>query len=231
MPYKLLDTFEQTFAGVEYRHRSSTNGDKIARLLYEDLYDLNRSPRFRSRVDSQLAVANLANKSHGIKARRGDGTLGELVPGATAILPPGMAVSEGVTATIEIGIEVKILMKAMIKQIDRVTTDLKNQAAEFRARGGNPIKVAIVGINHAPYCVSYEKDRVFRTDGKTHRHPIMEAAEAEKRLISNAASAYDHFIILRFIATNDPPFAFNWLKPNDVVADYGAALARISAAY
>lgn len=34
-------------------------------------------------------------------------------------------------ATIEIGVEVKILAKAMIKQIDRVTGDLTKQVGQY----------------------------------------------------------------------------------------------------
>jgi hypothetical protein len=38
----------------------------------------------------------------------------------------------------------------MIKQIDRVTGDLQKQVPQFPRGGGNPICVALVGINHAP---------------------------------------------------------------------------------
>ena len=62
-------------------------------------------------------------------------------------------------ATVEIGSEVKILAKAMIKQIDRVMTDLQNQKREFLAAGGTPTTAGIAGINHAPRYVSYEGDK------------------------------------------------------------------------
>jgi hypothetical protein len=94
-------------------------------------------------------------------------------------------------ATIEIGVEVKILQKAMIKQIDRVTTTLIDQALHFRSRGGQPICVAVVGINQADYTVSFEGEMTWRTDGKKHKHPIQEAAEAERRLVARAAPHFD----------------------------------------
>ena len=137
----------------------------------------------------------------------------------------------GPLATIEVGIEVKILMKAMIKQIDRVASDLRGQAEHFRSRGGNPICVGVVGINHADHCTGYEGTRSFPTDGRTHKHPIQEAAAAEARLLQHAASAFDEFIILRFNATNEPPFPFAFVNPKATQMDYGAALARVSQRY
>jgi hypothetical protein len=65
--------------------------------------------------------------------RRGDGTFGELVPAAVALTEKGMLVARGPVATIEIDAETKILVKAMIKQIDRVITDLTNQATQFQS--------------------------------------------------------------------------------------------------
>jgi hypothetical protein len=55
-------------------------------------------------------------------------------------------VPRGEIANIEIGVETKILAKAMIKQIDRVLSDLENQARVFRSRGSNAIAAAVVGI-------------------------------------------------------------------------------------
>ena len=43
-----------------------------------------------------------------------------------------------------------------------------------------------------------------------HKHPIQEAAEAERRLISRAAEEFDEFQILRFRATNVAAFPFEW---------------------
>jgi signal recognition particle GTPase len=63
-------------------------------------------------------------------------------------------VKRGPIATIEIGIEVKTIHKAMIKQIDRVITDMKNQVNEFKAHHGKPITISVVGINCATTTVS-----------------------------------------------------------------------------
>jgi hypothetical protein len=81
----------------------------------------------------------------GIARRRGDGTFGELVPSATPVREPELVVNRGPVATIEIGVETKILAKAMIKQIDRVIGDLVRQTEEFKKRGGTPICVGLVG--------------------------------------------------------------------------------------
>jgi hypothetical protein len=229
--YQLLDAFKGLFEGHAYLHRKSNLGDSVAMHLYEDLYGIARSQKLLARVDTGISVLNVQNRRHGIQARRGDGSFGEIIPNVFSVKDPGFVVGRGPIATIEIGAEVKILMKAMIKQIDRVISDLKGQAAHFRSRGGNPLCIGIVGINHAPYCTSFEGDRSFRTDGKKHKHPASEAGSAEARLKLHAASAFDEFIILRFAARNEPPFAFEWINPQATFLDYGAALARISQQY
>src|ERR1700688_2840459 len=145
MSYRLLDAFRATFEGRIYRHRVSTHGDREALYLYEDLYTLNKSQKLRHYVDVHQSVVNGKNSREGIKARRGDGTFGEAVPRAKLEKLPGFSVSGGPVATIEIGTEVKILAKAMIKQIDRVINDLRSQVDHFRHGGGNPISVGIVG--------------------------------------------------------------------------------------
>lgn len=231
MKYQLLDAFRGLFDGQAYLHRRSNLGDYVAMHLYEDLHSLARSKKFVSRVDIGMSVLNTQNRRHGIKARRGDGSFGEIVPNVEPIRDRGFVVCRGPIATIEIGIEVKILMKAMIKQIDRVISDLKGQATHFRSRGGNPICVGIVGINRAPYCTSYEGQRAFRTDGKKYKHPIDEAQEAQNRLIQLAAPAFDEFLVLRFEALNEPPYAFLWTNERITLLDYGAILARISQQY
>ena len=199
--------------------------------LFEDLYTLGRSKKYVDRVDTGIAVLNRQNRRLGIKARRGDGSFGEVVPGAGAAQEEGFIVSRGPIATIEIGIEVKILMKAMIKQIDRVINDLKGQAQHFRSRAGNPICVGIVGVNHAPYCTTYEGTRSFRTNGKNYKHPSDEADDAKQRLRQLAAPAFDEFLILEFEGINEPPYPFAWTNEKTTLLDYGAALARISQQY
>jgi len=160
--------------------------------LFEDLILIKRSPKLAEAVISHKnRVLNVQNKRRGVAARRGDGTLGELIPGETAITDPVYLVARGPIATVEIGVEVKILAKAMIKQIDRVINDLRNQVVQFKRGGGNPICVAVVGINHAESTVGYEGDRPFPTTGKHgFLHPFQEAPEAERRLLAEAAPEF-----------------------------------------
>lgn len=233
MTYKLLKKFEETFVPGPYRHRNSVHGDQIAVQLYEDLLEVHRSKAFVGRVEEGLSVLNSQNTRHGVKARRGDGSFGEIVPNQPAKREPSFSVMRGPIATIEIGIEVKILAKSMIKQIDRVINDLVTQVEHFKAKGGNPITVGIVGINHAPYVISYEGDREYPTDGRKNKHPIQEAAEAEQRLLRLAAPAFSEFLILKFSATNDAKqlCSFSWVDEKNTALDYGAALARIGAQY
>ena len=203
--YALLRTFRSLFEGKAYRHRIANLGDLVASQLYEDLVALGKSTKLTARVQRHERVVNLRNLMTGRPGRRGDGTFGELVPAAMALTEKGMLVARGPVATIEIGAETKILAKAMIKQIDRVITDLINQATQFKRGGGNPICVAFVGINFADQYVSFEGRKKWPTDGKKYKHPIQEAAQAEQRLSDKARSAFDEFQFLRFRATNSKP--------------------------
>jgi len=133
--------------------------------LYEDLVTVQRSPKLiEAMVLRKDRVVNAQNRRRGVDARRGDGTFGEIIPGETATFNIGYTVGRGPIATVEIGVEVKILAKAMIKQIDRVISDLRNQVAQFRRGGGNPICVAVVGINQAESTVGYEGDSLLSDD-------------------------------------------------------------------
>lgn len=231
MPHRLLTEFENLFAGKKYIHRDSSRGDFVAMHLYEDLATLNRSMKLLPRIQAKDRILSTKNLRQGIKARRGDGTFGEVVPGTPVISDPGFQVARGVVATVEIGAEMKILAKAMIKQIDRVTGDLQKQVPQFKRGAGNPICVALIGINHAPYAVGYEGDRAYRTDGTANRHPTQEAADASQRLLRDVAPLYDEFILLHYSATNESPFPFSWVNFDQTSADYGAALVRISREY
>jgi hypothetical protein len=148
-----------------------------------------------------------------------------------AITEKGMLVARGPVATIEIGAETKILAKAMIKQIDRVISDLLNQATQFRRGGGNPICVAFVGINFAERYVSFEGKKRWPTDGKKYKHPIQEGAQAEQRLKEKAQSTFDEFQILRFRATNTTPFPFEWVDLGTTEMEYSSVLTRVSREY
>ena len=229
--FALLDTFQSLFEGRKYEHRNSTLGDLVASQLYEDLVNLGRSPKLTERVKNRERVVNAGNKAVGKKSRRGDGTFGELVPTVVAIAEEGLLVARGEIANIEIGAETKILAKAMIKQIDRVIGDLIRQVEEFRKTGGQPICVGIVGVNAAPAYTSYEGERAWPTDGKKHKHPIQEAAEAERRVIEKAAPSFNEFLLLRFKAPNVVPFSFEWVNQEQTAKEYSALLLRLSREY
>lgn len=231
MTYRLLDTFQATFDGKRYIHRDSSLGDFVAMHLYEDLYTVRKSALFRKRIDRRERVLNAQNRRRGIQARRGDGTFGELIPSAKPIDDPGFEVARGPVATVEIGVEVKILAKAMIKQIDRVIGDFTKQVVHFRRGAGSPICVGIVGINSAMVTTGYEGERAFTTDGKKHKHPYREAAEAEARLLAQAKPSFDEFLVLRYRASNVPPYPFEWVALQAAELDYGAILTRISREY
>lgn len=224
LEYRLLTEFRRLFEGKIYKHRDSSQGDFVAMHLHEDLITINRSSKLvDAAINRKDRVLNVQNKRRGVSARRGDGTFGEIIPGETAIRDPGYLVARGPIATVEIGIEVKILAKAMIK---------RNQVVQFKRGGGNPICIAVVGINQAERTVGYEGDRPFPTTRKQgFLHPYQEAPEAEHRLLASAAPDFDEFLILRFKATNAPPYPFEWVNYNETRLDYAAALSRISARY
>ena len=102
-------------------------------------------------------------------------------------------------ANVEIGVEVKILAKAMVKQLARVENDLRDQVDQFRTKANNPVCVGIVGINHADYCIGYEGERQYQTDGSSgKRHPFQEAATAEQRLYHALNTRFDELLFLRY---------------------------------
>jgi hypothetical protein len=229
--YALLRTFRGLFDGKSYLHRKSNLGDLVASQLYEDLVAIEKSQKLLERVKRHERVVNVRNIMTGKPGRRGDGTFGELVPAAVAVIEKGMLVARGPVATIEIGAETKILAKAMIKQIDRVISDLINQVTQFKRGGGNPICVGFIGINFAEQYVSFEGRKRWPTDGKKYKHPIQEAAQAEQRLTEKARSAFDEFQFLRFRATNAKPYPFDWVDLATTEMEYSALLTRVSREY
>ena len=242
MNYRLLDEFRGLFEGKRYQHRDSSRGDWVAYHLYEDLFTINKSHLLVDRIQSHEHVLAVTNKRQGVTARRGDGTFGELVPGVVPSVAPGFLVARGPIANVEIGAEAKILAKAMIKQIDRVITDLTGQVAQFRRGAGTPICVGIVGVNQSPVYTSYEGrvtcprcGEVFAlerlTDGKKYLHPIQEAVAAESHLVARVRPAFDEFLVLRFRSTNQAPYPFEWVDYDTTFRDYGAILTRVSRTY
>lgn len=224
MPFRLLDGFRKIFEGQAYRHRSSTQGDRLARLVYEDLYTLGRSALLKKRVDDIDCVVNVTNRVTGIRVRRGDGSFGESLPTVPGAKEPGFVVGIGPTANVQIGIEVKIIATAMIKQIDRVINDLRNQALQFKNRNPSAITIAIIGVNHAIRYSSYEGDRVFLAEGA--RSPAAEGPKAILRLDAGVRHDFDEFIVLPFQATNSAPFPFDWVDFVSTENLYSAALIR-----
>ena len=125
--YRLLNEFAETFRGKVYRHRNSNIGNLIAIELYEDLYALGKSRKLVERIDQKQCTINVEGKLTGVSLRRADGTFGERNPSIPAVEVADHAVARSHLATVEIGIEVKIISKAMIKQVDRVQGDLENR--------------------------------------------------------------------------------------------------------
>jgi hypothetical protein len=232
LDFKLLEAFRKTFEGHPYLHRNSSLGDRIAQRLYEDLVDLGKSKVLASRMNQEEIALNTGNLRVGVKARRGDGTFGERVPGTALLHDKGFAVPRGHVATVEIGVEVKIVAKSMIKQLDRVMRDLLGQVSEFKKRGGKPICIGIVGINWADRYRSFEGDRHYDTLGNSSEpHPVQFAQEAEERLVREVASEFDELLPIRYRATNFEPYPFEWVNQEQTAREYGAVLTRVSRQY
>lgn len=227
MAHRLLNAFRGTFEGKTYKHRVSTVGDLIASYLFEDLLEIRRSPKFVARATSHLVVVNAGNRIKGKTGRRGDGTLGELVPGAEERIVAGYDVRRGPVATLEIGTETKIVATKMTAQIDRVMNDLIGQAEVFRKLSDSAIKVAIVGVNFAAAYTGHEGTRTFEAKVPPER----EAPEIVRRVNQFVRPHFDELLILRFRATNRPPYAFEWVDEDDARLEYGSILVRVSNEY
>lgn len=233
MKFRMLKSFQDIFSGQIYRHRSSTHGDKIARLLYEDLYAISKSKLFSSRVNDGESAYSSKNFITGKRrSRRGDGAFGEVVPFGKVSRDNGFSIGSAELANLEIGVEVKILSKAMIKQIDRVQNDLVHQAAAFKRSNHQSITIGIVAVNHSDSVVSYEGERAFIADGSTKdAAPIKEAPAAIARITQSAVGKYDEFAFLPFVATNASPFPFNWVNEDRVLKEYSSLLIRVLRLY
>ncbi len=228
--FKLLAQFEKTFSDGPYLHRNSQLGNRIADFLFDDLYALDPSSQLHADMDSRRIALNPRGVSPGLKARRGDGSLGPVLPGYIPRPYEGHEVLIAPTAEVDMGAEVKILAKAMIKQIDRVISDLCGQSREFKTKSPDAIAVGIVGINVASRYVSFEGARQYPT-GQYGPHPFQEAAEAERRLLASAEPCYREFLVLPFRATNEPPFEFAWVRPSETRDRYAAVLSRLTREY
>jgi len=181
--------------------------------------------------DAMEAALNPKGISPGLNARRGDGSFGPVVPGHAPRVHAGHLVPVAPTAEVDIGAEVKILAKAMIKQLDRVISDLCGQAQHFKTKSPSAIPVGIVGLNMATHYVSFERDRSYPTDGRGAPHPSQEAPEAERRLLDRAEPCFEEFLVLPFRATNEPPYPFEWVTPQITRDRYAAMLVRLLRSY
>lgn len=225
MRHRLLEAFESSFKGQAYYHRNQTIGNFIASHLYEDLVVLGRSATLVEGVRNNRLVVNTSNLVQGRRGRRGDGTFGELIPGEEPRPETGFQVLRGPVATILIGAEVKILAKSMIKQIDRVISDLMTQARTFKEQTSTAITVGIVGVNFSDSYTSYEGEREYPADPA----PAREASVAVERIAhSRVPHDFDELLFMKFRATNVVPYPFEWQNHRESGQEYASALLRIS---
>jgi hypothetical protein len=201
MTYKLLDQFPELFAGKAYLHRISNQGDIVASYLFEDLYDLGRSKKFCDTVQKQERVANIKTSKSGKTKRTWRRDFWGESSTAAAVLPPGLSVAIGDVATIEIGTEVKILAKAMIKQLDRVGTG-------WMTKPRNSARTAISYLCwnlgrelRSLFTPAMKQPKVWPTDGKTYRILFRRLPTQSVVLWRALSLQYDEILVLRFRAT------------------------------
>jgi hypothetical protein len=228
--FKLLAAFGELFHGTVYKHRQSTLGNTVATHLYEDLYDHGGSQEFNERVATGQCVVNVAGSTRGVRARRGDGTFGTIVPGSQPLLAKGFIVRQGMVTLTHIGAEFKIIATAHLKQIDRVLNDLTGSATSLKEKSASAITVGFAAVNYSERWTGMEGTRSFPVERKPQR-ALQESEETSRRLLQTARPAFDEFLLLKFRATNREPFPFSWLNPSGTAADYGAALVRIADLY
>ncbi|MBI5527704.1 MAG: hypothetical protein HY897_15345 [Deltaproteobacteria bacterium] len=230
MSFKLLQAFENLFRGTKYKHRDSSLGNFVAAHLYEDLCDGGYSAKFNERVAAPTCVVNAAGSTHGVRARRGDGKFGTLVPQTNPVRNPPFVVWQGMVALTQIGVEVKVLAKSQLKQIDRVMTDLASCSDTIKAKSPQAITVGVTAVNYSHEYTGYEGKRAFPVD-RTPDRARAEADEVSRRIEREVKPRFDEFLLLKFNATNRRPFPFAWLDAKSVNTGYGAALVRIAAEY
>lgn len=73
MKFAFLQEFRNLFEEKPYLHRVSTHGDYVSQFVFEDLCQLGQSPKLKARIAGHRSVLNAANKTRGVKHRRGDG--------------------------------------------------------------------------------------------------------------------------------------------------------------
>jgi len=85
-------------------------------------------------------------------------------------------------------------------------------------------------VNYSERWTGIEGTRSFPVQRKPQK-ALQESEETSRRLLEIARPAFDEFMLLRFRATNEPPYPFEWLSLNNTAADYAAALVRIAHEY
>lgn len=226
--FRLLEAFRTTFAGTVYKHRDSTLGNKIGRQLFEDLLALQVSIGYKEHAQQGAGLVNIGGKIHTPRAiRRNDSVFGKPPAGVTITLPrPGFMVAEGPVADPRVGCEVKILAKSQQKQIDRVINDLEGFALRMNSLTRECINVAVVGVNEESDYVGHEGERTFKHRLRDEEPGII-VAKLRERLLDR----YNELLVVRFKATNQPPYPFTWVDAQRVEIDYGAALTRVGNLY
>ena len=226
--FRLLERFKNTFFGTRYDHRNSSLGNIIGRELFEDLLLHSGSDAYASHAQQGRTVVNRGGKIHTPRAiRRNDSILGRPPAGVTDTPPPpGFSVSEGPVAEPRVGCEVKILAKSQLKQIGRVISDLERFVDRMKSLNPRCINVALVGVNYESDYVGWEGDRPYR-----HKLTSKEPEVVSARLSEALLRLYDELLIVRFRATNQSAYPFNWVHPKQVRLDYGAALTRLGELY
>lgn len=228
--FRLLDAFESLFLGKPYKHRISTLGNFVATHLYEDLLEHAGSNKFNERVESGKCAVNIDGSTRGVNVRRGDGTFGMIVPAHAPQHVKGFAVLQGMVALTQIGAEFKIVTTAHLKQIDRVITDLTGSAVSLKTKSPKAITVGFAAVNYSENWTGIEGTRTFPVQRKPQK-AMLESDETSRRLLELARPAFDEFMLLRFKATNQSPYPFEWLNEANTTADYAAALVRIAHEY
>src|SRR5574341_1276501 len=210
--FRLLETFRKTFAGTLYKHRDSTLGNKIGRQLFEDLFMHQVSEIYQDHVRRAMGVVNSGGRIQTPRAiRRNDSVFGKPPAGANLNLPEkGFSIREGPVAEPRIGCEVKILAKSQQKQIDRVISDLDNFGLRMKSLSPKCINVAIVGVNEESDYVGHEGRRAFKHKLRS-QEPLQVIAKVREHLLDR----YDELLVMRFRATNQTPYPFDWVYRGD----------------
>ena len=115
----------------------------------------------------------------------------------------------------------------MIAQVDRVLCDLWRQSNALRGQNQHAIRVAIVAVNHASGYTGWEGQR----STIARAAPAKDAPEIIRRVEIEVRPLYDELLVLRFSATNRPPYTFSWVNPTQTRHEYNSILLRVSDEY